>query len=232
MRSFRLLVFDWDGTLMDSIPRIVASMEAAFNDSGLAVPPQQAIRNMIGLSLSQAMSQLADSADRNVLDRLVDRYRYHFIEASPVPAELFPGTRAMLEALRAHDYILTIATGKARNGLDRVLKDSDCDHLFDGSLCADEGYSKPQPQMLRSLMTEFEVTPQHTLMIGDSLHDLEMARRANTDCLAVTYGVCSRRQLAPYQPLAFVDGINDISSFLIENQVIQDRFAVQGMQGK
>jgi len=215
---------------MDSIPRIVASMEAAFNDVGLAIPSQEAIRNMIGLSLSQAMNQLADSAGMNVLDQLIDCYRYHFIEASPVPAELFPGTREMLEALRARDYILTVATGKARNGLDRVLKDSNCGHLFDGSLCADEGYSKPHPQMLRSLMTKFEVTPQQTLMIGDSLHDLEMARRANTDCLAVTYGVCNRQQLAPYQPLAFVDAIDDISAFLLHDQEARGSIAVQRMQ--
>lgn len=213
---YRLLVFDWDGTLIDSIARIVASMEAAFEDLNLAPPPQSVIRHRIGLALREALCEMAPSAGATTVDRLVERYRYYFMEASRVPAPLFPGAHETLSALRKHGYLLALATGKARRGLDRALHESGCAGLFDASRCADEGHSKPHPQMLQAIMAELGVTPQATVMIGDSVYDLLMAQQAQTDAIAVTYGVHGRHELMAYQPRAFIDKLDDLTGLFAE----------------
>lgn len=224
-RRFDLLVFDWDGTLMDSIHRIVASMEAAASDIGLAPLRRADVLNIIGLGLPEAIARLFPLATPEVRVQFADRYRHYFVEASPVPAPLFPGAAETLEQLTAHGYRLAVATGKARRGLDRALADTGCAHFFHASRCADEVKSKPHPQMLLDLVAEFDVAPQRTLMIGDTEFDMQMAVAANVPALAVSYGVHSAAQLSRYRPLACLNNIRDLVPWLHADAPVDKRAA-------
>ncbi len=173
---------------MDSEARIVTSFTAAIADVGEAPPPDAVIRNIIGLALPQALQQLVPDADSALQRRLIDRYRHHYLYASEIPSQLFPGAADTVYNLRQQGYLLAVATGKGRHGLDRALEETGCTNLFHATRCADETFSKPHPQMLLELMDEMDVTPQDTLMIGDTEYDMHMAQNAGTAALAVSYG--------------------------------------------
>lgn len=213
-QGFTLLVFDWDGTLMDSIDRIVASMEAAATDLGLAPLERVDVLNIIGLGLPEAIARLFPQAEQKMHSRFADRYRHYFVEASPVPAPLFPGAAATLASLREQGYLLAVATGKARRGLDRALADTGCAHFFHASRCADEVKSKPHPQMLLEIMAQLDVLPRRTLMIGDTDYDMKMAASAGVPALAVSYGVHTAEQLRQHGPLACLDAIDELAPWL------------------
>lgn len=218
--GFTLLVFDWDGTLMDSIDRIVACMEAAANDLALEPLGRNAVLDIIGLGLPEAIATLLPRADQQLRARFADRYRYHFVDASPVPAPLFPGAAETLASLREQGYLLAVATGKARRGLDRALADTGCAHFFHASRCADEAKSKPHPQMLLDIMTQLAVPAHATLMIGDTDYDMKMAADAAVPALAVSYGVHSAERLRQLGPLACLDAIGEIIPWLAGNREV------------
>lgn len=215
-QSYQLIVFDWDGTLMDSVARIVASMQNAFTDVTGTAPSVEAVKEIIGLSLDKAIATLAPHADAVVRGNICDRYRHHFVDASEVPMALFPRVLTMLESLKQEGFMLAVATGKARRGLDRVFADTGCGHLFNASRCADETESKPHPRMLNELMQELNVGPRHTLMVGDSEFDMLLANNAEVDALAVSYGVHSRKRLLQSQPLACVDSVSQLELWLTQ----------------
>ena len=211
---FKLLVFDWDGTLMDSEARIVTSFTAAIADVGAVPPADAVIRDIIGLALPQAMQQLVPDTDSALQQRLMDRYRHHYLYASQIPSQLFPGAADTVYELRQQGYLLAVATGKGRHGLNRALEETGCTDLFHATRCADETFSKPHPQMLLELMDELDVTPRDTLMIGDTEYDMNMARNAGTAALAVSYGVHVSARLLQCGALACVDSINEIKEWL------------------
>lgn len=212
--GFTLLVFDWDGTLMDSIDRIVASMEAAATDLDLVPLERVDVLNIIGLGLPEAIARLFPQAGQDMHSRFADRYRHYFVEASPVPAPLFPGAAATLASLREQGYLLAVATGKARRGLDRALADTGCAHFFHASRCADEVKSKPHPQMLLEIMAQLDVPAHATLMIGDTDYDMKMAVNAGVPALAVSYGVHTGERLRQHGPLACLDAIGELVPWL------------------
>jgi phosphoglycolate phosphatase len=211
---YKLLVFDWDGTLMDSEARIVGCLALTFEDLGFAPPPREALLNVIGLGLPEAFRALAPEADGEQLGRLTDRYRYHFLSDHHAPATLFTGARETLAALDSAGYLLGIATGKGRRGLDRSLDETGCGPLFAVTRCADETASKPDPRMLLEVMEVAGVWPHETLMIGDTEYDLQMAHNAGTDALAVSYGVHARERLLAAGPLACLDDIREVRAWL------------------
>ncbi len=215
---YKLLVFDWDGTLMDSEARIVGCLAMTFTDLGLTPPPRESLLNVIGLGLPEAFRALAPDADGEVLRRLTDRYRYHFLSDHHAPATLFAGARATLEMLDRAGYLLGVATGKGRRGLDRSLEETGCGPLFAVTRCADETASKPAPRMLLEIMDVAGVRPHETLMIGDTEYDLQMAHNAGTDALAVSYGVHARERLLAAGPLACVDDIREVCAWLERRQ--------------
>jgi phosphoglycolate phosphatase len=219
-RGFSLLIFDWDGTLMDSIERIVASMEAAAIDVDLAPLARNDILNVIGLGLPEAIATLLPRADAATRTRFTDRYRHYFVEASPVPAPLFPGAAAALENLRSQGYLLAVATGKARRGLDRALADTGCTDFFHASRCADEVKSKPHPQMLLEIMAQLAVPAHATLMIGDTDYDMKMAVDAGVPALAVSYGVHPATRLQRHRPLACLDAITELVPWLASYRAV------------
>ncbi len=207
--TFDLIVFDWDGTLMDSEARIVNCLQAAFRDLGLTPPCQEAARDVIGLGLDEALLRLYPGADQQTLRDLVTGYRRYFLEIDPTPSVLFAGARETLDLLAGAGYRLAVATGKGRVGLDKALVDTGLGGFFHATRCADETFSKPNPQMLLELMDELGADASATLMIGDTEYDMQMAVNARTRALAVSYGVHPVERLLPHAPL---DCIHDIAA--------------------
>ena len=214
MRRFDLLVFDWDGTVMDSIERIVASLRAASNDLDWEPRTTLALRDVIGLGLREAVQRLYPQIEVADYPRFVERYRHHFMIADPTPSELFPGAADTLRELQQQGYLLAVATGKGRQGLNKVLRDTGLTSLFQSTRCADETTSKPHPQMLLEIMQELAVAPAATLMIGDTEYDMEMASNAGTSALAVDYGVHDRVRLARHAPLHCLSDIRELIAWL------------------
>lgn len=214
MHKFNLLVFDWDGTLMDSEARIVACLEGAITDLGLPRRERAALRNIIGLGLAEACSTLYPEGGQELHGQLVERYRYHFLTANPTPSALFEGARETLEALSDAGYLLAVATGKGRQGLDKVLAETGLKRLFHATRCADETVSKPNPRMLFELMDVLGAEPAETLMIGDTEYDLLMARNAGVPGLAVSYGVHARERLLQCDPLGCIHDIGELNDWL------------------
>ena len=212
-QSFDLIVFDWDGTLMDSEAKIVRCMQGAAADLGIADPGQAAIRDIIGLGLSKAMQVVFPEQTPAQLDRLVERYRQHFLELDATATPLFPGVADGLKQLSAQGYLLAVATGKARRGLNRVLDETGLHPLFASSRCADETQSKPHPQMLEEILAETGVENGRALMVGDTVYDMEMARNAKVAGLAVSYGVHARERLLACGARACVDSFSEVRAW-------------------
>ncbi len=215
--QFDLIVFDWDGTLMDSAARIVSSLHAAGEDLMLPDRSDAECRNVIGLGLYEAINTLHPGMDPKYSMRFADRYRHHFLVASPLPEVLFEGVHEILQSLESRQLWLGVATGKSRKGLDRVLEQTRCKRYFHSTRCADETCSKPDPMMLREIIEELDVSPDKTLMVGDTEYDMEMASRAGTAALAVTYGAHEGHRLKQYKPLACLNSINAMASWLENN---------------
>lgn len=215
-KRFELLVFDWDGTLMDSAGAIVAAIQAAAVDLGLDPPVDAQARQVIGLGLQDALAQAMPGLARHRYGEISERYRYHYLSRDQ-DLSLFAGVSELLVELMGEGHLLAIATGKSRLGLDRALSHSGLRAYFHGTRCADECFSKPHPQMLEELMAEFGVVPEATLMIGDTTHDLLMARNAGVPALAVSYGAHSRQVLEREAPLHCVHTVPELTDWLRAN---------------
>ena len=215
--QYQLLVFDWDGTLMDSAAQIVAAMNAAIGDLGLPQLPYRTISNIIGLGLQEAINALLPTLPQNLHARVVARYRHHFLSAEIAQSRLFDGAEQCLRSLHAQGYLLAVATGKGRHGLQRVLTDTGLTTLFHASRCADETCSKPDPRMLHEIMDELDVSAAHTLMIGDTEYDLQMARNAGVDAVGVSYGVHEDARLLLHQPVAILHDISELPVWLTQS---------------
>ena len=211
-RAFELIVFDWDGTLMDSEAHIVASMQHAVEDLALSPVSVDSVRNTIGLGLREAIAKLLPHEEDEVHKAMVDRYRYHFFADDP--CQPFDGAEGVLSTLRDNGYLLAVATGKGRQGLNRVLASTGFGQYFVESRCADETCSKPHPQMLHEIMDVLEVLPDRTLMIGDTEYDLQMANAAGVAPLAVDYGVHERDRLLGCNPLGCLMSIQELPEWL------------------
>jgi phosphoglycolate phosphatase len=212
--KFELLVFDWDGTLMDSEAHIIACVEAAVKDLNLPIPSPDAIRDIIGLGLHEAVNRLYPGSEASLHLDVAARYRRHFFAGTSSPSELFAGTREVLTELQQQGYLLAVATGKGRQGLDYALESTGLRDVFDLTRCADEAFSKPHPEMLHQILEQTGVEPGRALMIGDTEYDLEMAVNAGMPSLGVTYGAHDLERLLKHQPLACVDRITEIPAWL------------------
>lgn len=216
MKCYELIVFDWDGTLMDSAAMIVDSVQAAARDLGLEPPSDERARHIIGLGLEDALRHaLPDLPEARYAD-LVERYRHHYLSRDH-ELVLFAGATALIENLAAQGRWLAVATGKSRRGLDRALEQSGLGPFFHGTRCADECHSKPHPQMLEELMAELAVPPAQTLMIGDTTHDLLMAKNAGVDAVGVSYGAHPRAALLAAGPRYLADSLVDLDAWLRAN---------------
>lgn len=212
--ALKLLVFDWDGTLMDSEARIVNCLQAAIRDT--RAPPREimALRNVIGLALEEAIQMLYPRADQYFVEAFAEAYRAYFLEIDQTPSDLFEGAWNVLAELKKQGYLLAVATGKARAGLERVFRTTRACELFHTSRCADETSSKPHPLMLQEITSELGVAAAETLMIGDTEYDMQMSHKAGTHALAVSYGVHDLPRLLQHDPLGYIDNIMELPGWL------------------
>jgi len=215
-RRFELLIFDWDGTLMDSAGVIVDSIQRACQDLGLEVPSERASRQIIGLGLAQALQTLLPDLPADHYPQLVEAYRRHYLgRDQDIP--LFEGVEAGILDLRRRGYQLAVATGKSRLGLSRALEASGLGSWFSATRTADQTHSKPHPAMVLELVEELGADPRRTLVIGDTSHDLQMAASASVASLGVTYGAHEAEDLLPHAPLALLDSFREVHAWLAAN---------------
>lgn len=216
MKHYPLIVFDWDGTLIDSIQRIATSLQHASQVSaGISVTEQQA-KNVIGLGLNEAIAQLHPTLAEKHIEPMANAYRQHFNYENSIGSPLFPGVRDCLQTLVDNDFVLAIATGKSRHGLELNIAEHEVSHFFTTTRCADENRSKPHPEMLLSILDELNFSATQTLMVGDSQHDLQMAKNAKVDCVGVTHGVHTVETLLQFNPLYCLDDVSQLPEHLIK----------------
>jgi phosphoglycolate phosphatase len=203
-KRYDLIVFDWDGTVMDSTAVIASSIQQACRDLDLSVPSDEAARHVIGMGLGEALRHAVPDAPESMYEPLVARYKHHFL-AQDASIPLFDGARETISELHGAGYWLAVATGKSRIGLDRALQSSAMTEYFHATRTADQTFSKPHPAMLLEIIDELGLEPARVLMVGDTTHDLQMAINAGVDALAVTHGAHPAEQLQALQPLALLD---------------------------
>ena len=187
MTRYELVIFDWDGTIMDSTGLIASCIQESCREMGLPVPPESEAKWVIGLGFIQSVEHVAPGLDRERQVALAESYRRHFV-AREHEAPLFGGIPELLAGLRGRDRRLAVATGKARRGLDRALAASGLGPYFEATRCADEGFPKPHPDMVLRILDETGVEASRAVLVGDTTHDLELAANAGVDAVAVTYG--------------------------------------------
>ena len=210
--KYRLVVFDWDGTLIDSAGTIVRCIQDAARDMALDVPDRSRASHVIGLGLHDSLRHAVPGLAPERYLEFADHYRRHFLARQDAML-LFPGVLELLQGLSA-ERTLAIATGKSRRGLDRALDADGLRRFFAASRCADETHPKPHPAMLLELMEEMAVASREVLMIGDTSHDLQMANAAGVDALAVTYGAHPETGLRACSPLGCVSSVGELSQWL------------------
>lgn len=218
--SPNLIVFDWDGTLMDSVPRIVSCMQQMARVTGLPVPAESAVRDIIGLSLWVALERLFDCYESDEQARLIAVYRELYVHKDVTPSPLFPSVIDVLTELKAEGYVLAVATGKARAGLDRAWRETGTGHFFTSSRCADEAASKPAPQMLEEILLQTGATEANAMMVGDSCYDLQMANNANMPAAGITWGVHDAERLQQEKPLGIIHHIDELPALLRQLQTV------------
>ena len=214
-RNFDLIAFDWDGTLFDSTQIIVRCIQAAVKDVGGTVPTDEAASYVIGLGLAQALAHAAPDVPPEKYPMLGERYRHHY-QLHAHDLSLFAGVLPLLAALKARGYLLAVATGKSRHGLDEALQSVQLKGMFDASRTADKTAGKPDPKMLHELMAELGTTAKRTLMVGDTTHDLQMAVNAECLSLGVSYGAHEPSSFAALQPLHIAHSVQDMHDWLLQ----------------
>jgi phosphoglycolate phosphatase len=214
--SYRLIIFDWDGTLMDSTRLIASCLQCACRDLDLAVPEFADARFVIGLGLDDTVRYVAPGLDREGARRLVERYRHHFLMREH-EAPLHAGVPEMLEELHGRGKRLAVATGKARRGLERALDATGLRERFEATRCADEGFAKPHPDMVLRLLECTGVDAADALLIGDTTHDLELASNAGVDAVACCYGAHERALLLTRAARAHVSSVEELRRWLEAN---------------
>ena len=200
-----LYIFDWDGTLVNSVARIVTCLKAAARDLALPQLDDARYQEIIGLGLIEAVRQLYPSASPAMQESMCEAYSANFIALDDGPCPFFPGVEDTLSTLHAQGHLLAIATSKSRRGLDRVLDQLGWREYFHTTRCADETASKPHPLMLQEILLDLQRTPAEAVMIGDTSYDLEMAKRAGVRGIGVSYGAHPIQSLLPHEPIAIVD---------------------------
>lgn len=215
-QNYDLIVFDWDGTLMDSTAAITGAIQKACGDMGLPVPSREAASYVIGLGLEDALRHAAPDLPHADYPRLAAAYRKHYF-ALDGQLVLFDGALALLHELKSAGYSLAVATGKSRVGLSRAMDRPELRGLFDTTRTADETFSKPHPAMLHEIMAELASPPRRTVMVGDTTHDLQMARNAECDAIGVSYGAHDIAQLESLTPAGLVHSVAELRGYLAEH---------------
>ncbi len=213
-RNFRLVVLDWDGTVMDSSVALNACMRRSLEDLGVEPPSDRDLHALVGLGLAETMVEICPQLDAAARSRIVERYRELWFSTYRFRSKVFEGAEDALTVLAARDYRLAVATGKSRPGLDYDLESTGLGPYFEATRTISEACSKPAPDMLLQLMDEIGAASQETVMVGDSTFDLDMARRARAASVGVLTGAYRRQDLMPYEPLACLTRLGDLPRWL------------------
>ena len=211
-KRYDLIVFDWDGTVMDSTAVIADSIQAACRDLNLTIPDDETARHVIGLGLDQALRHAVPDMPEAMRPNLVERYRHHFL-AQDQAIPLFDGARETIAELHEAGYRLGVATGKSCAGLNRAMEATGMKNYFHATRTADQTLSKPDPAMLFELMDELGTSAGRTLMVGDTTHDVQMAQNAKVDVVAVGHGAHPPEQLRELNPLALVGNFAELRAW-------------------
>lgn len=211
---YELIIFDWDGTLVDSVPNIVESLRLAALESALPVLDDCSYRGVVGMSLAPALAELYPQLDPSGVGDLCLTYKKHHLNLEQNASRPFPGVVEGLEAIRCSGVSMAVATGKRRAGLQRSMVANGYEDFFHASRTADDALSKPSPDMIEQLLSEFSLAPHQVLMVGDSTFDMEMAREAGVDRAAVTYGAQPGEVLEAFEPVCIVDDFSSLLGWL------------------
>ncbi|MEQ3640089.1 MAG: HAD-IA family hydrolase [Alteromonas sp.] len=212
---YKLVIFDWDGTVMDSADKIVNCMQIAAKQCSMPIPSRDEVGHIIGISLKPAIKQLFGIDDDALAEQLVLAYKEAFVAKDTTPCPLFDGAEALFNALKESGCTLAVATGKARRGLDRAWKQTDTGSFFSASRTADEAESKPSPDMLLQLIDELAIPASDAVMIGDTTYDMQMAKSIGMDRIGVSYGVHAQVHLEALQPKVIVHSIAELQHYLL-----------------
>lgn len=214
MKSYQLIIFDWDGTLMDSTQHIINCMQLGIEQLDLPRLSDSTVSHIIGLGLNEALFNLYPELDDATRKELGQHYQQNWLSSS-YEAPLFDNAKNLIKRLSEQNLFLGVATGKSRRGLDKVLNKTELGPFFHATRCVDECHSKPHPQMVEELMSHLGVEPQHTLMIGDTSHDLQMAHNAGAHSLGISHGAHDLGTLDACEPRAIVDDLFQVEQWLL-----------------
>ncbi len=203
---------------MDSELAIVKSLKFSFEDNGIELLPDNTLKSIIGLALDEAFMTLLPDATPVMIQSLSASYRHDFLSQSSTGSVLFAGVQDVLNELKSAGYLLCVATGKSRRGLDKVLQETKLEDYFACTRCADETFSKPHPLMIEEILTDMDALPNDALLIGDTDFDLQMGNNAGIDSIAVSYGVHSVERLVPHSPKAIFDNLSQLPEWLLNLQ--------------
>ncbi|MCV2402812.1 HAD-IA family hydrolase [Marinomonas sp. C2222] len=210
----KLVIFDWDGTLFDSIDKICQSMLHAGELSNAPKREKDDIKNIIGLSLDKAVSTVWPELSNEAQEEIIEHYKKLYVARDQVPPEAYANVITTLDSLKSKGIIMAVATGKTRRGLERVLDLTDTRNYFQSSRCADETLSKPDPLMLNELLSELAISPEDVVMVGDTEYDLNMAHNAGIRSVGVTYGAHESYRLEACRPYALINNFDELIDVL------------------
>ena len=213
MNKFKLVIFDWDVTVMDSVPKIVNCLRNTARELGIDIPSEQQAKYVIGLSLAKA-AEVLFPAHAHLNDELVAGYKAQYRELDVTPTPLFADVETVLKQLSEAGMQLAVATGKGREGIDRLLNESGLGQYFVNVKCSDDAKSKPSPDMLEQILHEQGIAKRDAVMIGDSQLDMAMANAAGIACIGVSFGAHSPAQLQKHTPLCVVDSYQQLLQVL------------------
>ena len=216
-----LVIWDWDGTLMDSIAGIEECFARTATDLGVEPPRGGAARGGVGLSLSDSFARLYPDLDAHGIERLVDRYRANWIAGEFHSAPLYPGVREGLGELVEAGYLLAVATGKSARGLRKALEITDLGECFVYPRCADQSRSKPHPQMVLDIIDYTGVEPDACLVVGDTTFDMEMARGANVASWGVGYGSHSAEKMSSLSDFQVATSFKQVACGLLDHEQLR-----------
>lgn len=219
MSGARFIVFDCDGTLVDSQFMIAEAMSRAFQAQGLDPLPRSAVRRVVGLHLEEAIMMLLEDGDPDLAARVAEAYREAFFtirETEKVHEPLFDGAKEVLETLRRKGHLMGMATGKSRRGVDAVLAQHELEPYFDVLKSADDGPGKPNPQILADAMAQIGADPGETVVVGDTIFDIELAKNAGTHAVGVKWGYHDPEELMAAGARSVIDRFDALHQALDE----------------
>ena len=215
---YQLIIFDWDGTVVDSAQKIANCIQASARKVGLDIPTIEQAKSIIGLGLLEAMCRLFPNASESQVVDMIEAYKYYFVTVDETEQRLFDGVEDGLQALELTGAVLAVATGKSRVGLERAFDNWNLKHYFITSRCADETRSKPHPQMLHEILDFTAIEPHKAIMVGDTTFDLDMAANAGIAGLGAGYGVHSEQMLLDSNALAVQPSFKQIIAWLLDGR--------------